>query len=106
MYAITGNKTQSKTYSNGLIIGSFKNSDKNNTIPSNWIYILLSRVPSLDKLWIMEKLEKELLGRCQPNKDLIQQMNYFFSIIKFINFKFRKKFLFLKIKFKCFFNFK
>ena len=77
MYAITGHKTQGKTYSNGLIIGSFKNPDKNNTIPSNLIYILLSRVPSLDKLWIMEKLEKELLERCQPNEDLIQQMDYF-----------------------------
>ena len=88
MYAITGHKTQDKTYLNGLIIESFKNPDKNNTIPSNLIYILLSRVPSLDKLWIMEKLEKELLGRCQPNEDLIQQMNYFFSTIKFINFKF------------------
>ena len=41
------------------------------------IYKIKDTNITLDKLWIMEKLEKKLLKRCQSNKDLIQQMNYF-----------------------------
>lgn len=56
--ALTEHKTQSKTYDEGLVVGTWKG-----VTSFSWVYVVLSRVRALDKLWIAEPLDLGLLQR-------------------------------------------
>ena len=57
MFAITGHKTQGKIYKDGIIVSLPKSKSSNYYIPNpSWFYVVLSRVPSLDKLYLTEKI--------------------------------------------------
>ena len=69
MFAVTGHKVQGKTYRNGIVIGSF---GKGKLDPA-WAYVTISRVPSLDRLWLLEELSETRAHRFHPPKDLINE---------------------------------
>ena len=70
MFAVTGHKTQGKTYHDGLIIGTFKG-----RIHSSWAYVVLSRVPKFELLWLFEELDKTTAKKFKLDDKLVKEVN-------------------------------
>jgi hypothetical protein len=80
LYGVTGHKVQGQTCRDGLVVGSFTTPARDDGkrtasgIPSQWAYVVLSRVPSLHRLWLLEELSEATAQRTKPDARLLAEM--------------------------------
>jgi ATP-dependent exoDNAse (exonuclease V) alpha subunit len=80
MFAITGHKSQGKTYERGLVIGSLESAITPGhrpppAPPQSYAYVVFSRVKRLDRLWLLRPLSDAVIARIRrKDKDREAEM--------------------------------